>query len=133
MENKQNEILENNMSEEKIETLLNYKAIVKDIVLVPTKTKSFTFYQFKVILQAGNANTAIQLRVDDKFVNMVSTANKLGLKLVKNKELVREQSGTKPAYVCLRVELYDGKMFRFFIDRADEVTIDMLYSAVEKK
>jgi len=136
-----NEIIENEMNgievkeevnEEKIKVLRDYATIIKNIGLVPIKTKYSTF--FNVQVQFNGVSTIIKTRCDDDLVNYVKTCTELKKQALKEKALVQEENQESgKIYTCVKLTLTNGKIFRYFVSRADESTIEAIFDDFQEK
>ena len=125
IKNVENEKNDSKMNEEKIVVLTDYSPIVKDLRIVPSKTKYGTFYQIQVTLEGG---AVIRTRCDQNLVQFIDLVIKNGDKPYKQKVLVKEFNEEKQReFTCVKFVLISGNVFRYFIDRADVNTIEYLY------
>ena len=121
-----NENLINNeeISEDKINVLVDYTPIVKNIKVVQNQAKFGTLYY----LHADVEGNIIKLKIDEGLIRYIKTCEKLGKKPFKLKTIVREMNTEKnKAFTCLKLITISGNVYRYFIDRLDVETIDLIY------
>ena len=118
-------------NEEKIRVLVDYAPVVKDVVIVPQPTKYGTFYNAHAdIVGIGE----IKVRVDENLVRYIKTCQKLNIKPFKSKLVVKEINEEKnKTYSCVKFISNRDKAFRYFIARADEETLEMIYDDYQEK
>lgn len=120
------EMIENEVDEAKIRVLVDYDPIVKSIVFRPVDSKFGTFYNVEVLLHGWDM--PFKKRVDNDLVNFILLAQKLNKTAVAKKEFVKEENTEKEkVYTCAKITLTNGKVFRYFIGRADESSVELLY------
>lgn len=126
------ETIEEEIDERKIKIVTDYSSIVKTITLVPVKAKFGTYYQAEVLVEGWDL--PFKTRVDDLFINNILISQKLGKQALAKKELVKEENSDKgKVYTCVKFTLTNGKVFRYFIGRADESSIDLLFESFLEK
>lgn len=131
MSEKEN-MIEEEVDEAKIRVVEDYGVLVKDFRIVPSKTKYGTFYNIQVTVE--NLDTPITVRVDNDVVRLISLAGKLGKQAVKTKELLKEENIEKQkTYICCKLTMFDDKVYRYFISRADESALSLLLANVNEK
>ena len=127
------EMIENEVNEEKVKVLVDYAPIVKDITIRTINTKKSTFYNAKITLKMDGI-APVETRMDNDLVNYVLACQKLKKQAIVKKELLKEENTeTGKEYFCLKLTLDNGKIFRYFISRADVSTIELLYSDYNTK
>lgn len=130
---KENELIENEKkgieSEEEtkesdIRVLEDFAPVITNIVIEPQVFKSFTSYIAKITVKSvGN----ITVRVDESLVNYVKTCQKLNKQPFTSKLVVKEENVVKQkTYVCLKFTTAKGNVYRYFINRADIETLELV-------
>ena len=122
-------ILNNEIDEKNIKELVDYSPIVKRIRFVPVKTRFNTYYNLTIDIDGV---TGLTTRGDVELVRYMQTCEKLGKKAVKFNKLVKETSDGKE-YTCVKFVLSDDKVFRYFVNRADVSTIEIVYEDYMQK
>lgn len=119
-----NENLEE-MSEEKINLITDYTPVIKTIKIVPTTTKYGTVYH--AVVDVAGMHT-LKVRIDENFANYINLCGKLNIKPFKVKTVVKELSTEKNRqFVCLKFVTIKDNVYRFFIDRSDVESIELIY------
>ena len=131
-EMKGNEMIDEEINEEKIKVLTDYAPIVNSITIREVSGRYASFYNVKLSLKGWDL--PIETKIDTDLVNYICAAEKLGKKAFKAKELVREENMDKgKQYLCIKFTLTNGKVFRYFLSRANESTIDLLFEDYKEK
>lgn len=131
-EMKGNEMIDEEINEEKIKVLTDYAPIVNSITIREVSGRYASFYNVKLSLKGWDL--PIETKIDTDLVNYICAAEKLGKKAFKAKELVREENMDKgKQYLCIKFTLINGKVFRYFLSRANESTIDLLFEDYKEK
>lgn len=125
--------------EEKIEIRKDLNEIVKKIGFGTVKSNYSTRHPLRVILEDGTSQGKIlEFRDSDGVYDAVQSYQSLGVTdFIKSKELVEETSvdedGTVTGkYICVKYELVDGNIFRFFPSRTQNIIIENLYKLYKK-
>ena len=85
-----------------------------------------------------NQGKAFELRDKDGVYDAIQSYVTLGEKdFIKSKQLVEEikvddEGNETGTYVCIKYELTDGNVFRFFFERPQLIVIDNLYKLYKK-
>lgn len=124
---------------EKIEIRKDLNEIVKKIGFGTVKSNYGTRHPLRVILEDGTSQGKIlEFRDSDGVYDAVQSYQSLGVTdFIKSKELVEETSfdedGTVTGkYICVKYELVDGNIFRFFPSRTQNIIIENLYKLYKK-
>jgi len=128
-----NELVEvDEINEDNIELLVDYSPIVKEIGVVKKDGNFGTTYFYCANIEGlGLIKSRIK---DESVVNFLNLCKKLNVEATKSKTLVRECSKDKnKVYTSIKVVFRDDKIFRFFVGRADESSLDLLFEIYNSK
>lgn len=124
---------------DKIEVRKDLNEIVKSIGFAEVKTSYGTRHPLRIRLKDGtNQGKAFELRDKDGVYDAIQSYVTLGEKdFIKSKQLVEEikvddEGSETGTYVCIKYELTDGNIFRFFFERPQLIVIDNLYKLYKK-
>lgn len=125
--------------EEKIVLREDLNEIVKKIGFAEIRSSYGTRHPLRVIIENGTpTGKTLEIRDKDGVYDAIESYRILGEKdYIKSKELVEEISTdaegneTKP-YVCIKYELNDGNIFRFFLERSQQIIVDNMYKLYKK-
>lgn len=128
IENEKNEMtasVEDEVNESKIKVLIDFTPVITNVVLEPQVFKNFTSFIAKVtVKELGD----IKVRVDENLVNYVKLCQKLGKQPFKSKMVVKEYNSDKQKnYVCLKFISLKDNVYRYFIDRADVESLELVF------
>lgn len=126
-----NEINENlnEISEDKINLVKDFTKIIRTIKIVPTKTKYATTYHAVVDL---SGMYTFKVRVDENLANYITLCGKLNIKPFKVKTVVKEFSPEKGReFICLKFVTTKDNVYRYFIDRVDSESLELIYDNAE--
>lgn len=124
---------------DKIEVRKDLNEIVKSIGFAEVKTSYGIRHPLRIRLKDGtNQGKAFELRDKDGVYDAIQSYVTLGEKdFIKSKQLVEEikvddEGNETGIYVCIKYELTDGNVFRFFFERPQLIVIDNLYKLYKK-
>lgn len=123
-------------NEDKMKLVCDFAPILKNVGisedLFTTKTgKKITTYYFVVKVDGVRD---IKLKFDDQLYTYISTCKNLGVKPFVSKELVKEFSEEKNRdYTCLKLKSNKGRIYRYFIGRAEVESLEMVYDVYQSK
>ena len=124
--------IEEELKEEKINELKDYSPIIKDLRIVPQKTKFNTYYNLQVTLNGTDA--IIKIKCDEDLVQFISTCTKLGKNPVQRKTVVEEENvETSKKFTCVKIVTRDDKTYRYFLSRANESLLALLLEDYKEK
>lgn len=125
------------MEEIKIRKDLN--EIVERIGFATIKSSYGTRHPLRVVLKDGSVTgKVLDIRDKDGVYDAIQSYQLLGEKdFVKRKELVEELSideegNASGSYICVKYELADGNIFRFFFERPQQIIIENLYKLYKR-
>ena len=124
---------------EKIEVRNDLNEIVKSINFVEVKSSYGTRHPLRIRLDDGTAQgKSLEIRDKDGVYDAIQSYVTLGEKdFIKSKQLIEEtkvdeEGNESSKYVCIKYELNDGNVFRFFPERPQLIVIDNLYKLYKK-
>ena len=124
---------------EKIEVRKDLNEIVKNVCFAEVKSSYGTRHPLRIRLEDGTAQgKTLEFRDKDGVYDAIQSYVTLGEKdFIKSKQLVEEikvdEEGNETGkYVCIKYELADGNVFRFFPERPQLIVIDNLYKLYKK-
>lgn len=122
---------------ENIKVRKDLNEIVESIRFVSNKSRFGVRHSLKVVLKDGTpTGKAIELRAKDTemIYDAIQSYVTLGVKdFIKSKELVEELptdaeiDGEVKPYICVKYVLTDDIVFRFFLERPQQIMVDNLY------
>ena len=124
---------------EEIKVRKDLNEIVKSIVFGTVKTSFGVRHPLKLRLYDGTeTGKVIELRDKDGVYDALQSYVTIGEKdFIKSKELVEEVSldeegNVVSKYICVKYELVDGTIFRFFPERTQTIIIENMYKLYKK-
>lgn len=127
IESEKNELIEveEEVNESKIMVLEDFTPVITNVVLEPQVLKNYTVFIARVsVKNLGD----IKVRVDENLVNYVKLCQKLGKQPFKSKLVVKEYNSEKQKnYVCLKFVSLKDNVYRYFIDRADVESLELVF------
>ena len=117
------------MEKKEIKEVENYSKVVKDINFISRPGKKRKNYYLHIVLINGSAT---DIFMDPAEFEAIKVLQNLKGQAVKDKKIVRETSveeetNVTKEYICVRVELMDGTIFRYFLGRAFEIVLKAVY------
>lgn len=131
-ENKKNEDvfeeLNQELDENKITLKVDYAPLVDTIKISKQDFgNSSTYYAVAVVKGVGEIKVRLKQK-DEGFITYASVCQKRNITPFTSKSLVREFSEEKQYFfTCIKYVSNQGNVYRFFIDRAYEEVLGMVY------
>ena len=112
--------------EEKIIVKTDYASIVKRIRI---DRQAFGKYVSFYVIAELEGSVEIKSRIDENLLRYIKTCQAMDLQPFISRLLVKELNEEKQkTYTCFKLISNKGNVYRYFINRADEETLEMVYN-----